>query len=125
MIDMTQKHIVTDSELNQRLDKILVKLNPERSRSQIQLWIEDEYVTVNEKEVKANYKCKTGDIIKWSMTEVKPLDIISEDIPLSIIYEDSDLVVVNKPREMVVDRSAGYQSGNLMNALLYHSKDLS
>jgi len=123
--NMAQKHIVTDSEFNQRVDKILVKLNPERSRSQIQLWIEDEYVTVNEKEVKANYKCKTGDIIKWSIPEVKPLDIISEDIPLSIIYEDSDLVVVNKPRGMVVHPSAGHQSGTLVNALLHHCKDLS
>lgn len=122
---MSLQHTVMDSESNLRVDKILVNINPNRSRSQIQLWIADNLVTVNEKVVKANYKCKPGDLIKWSIPEIKPLDVTPENIPLSIIYEDSDLLVVNKPKGMVVHPSAGHQSGTLVNALVYHCDDLS
>src|SRR5690625_5261790 len=100
--NMSQQHVVTDFESNLRVDKILVNVNPTRSRSQIQLWIAENYVTVNGSKVKANYKCQSGDIIKWSIPEVKPLDVIAEDIPLAIVYEDSDLIVVNKSKGMVV-----------------------
>lgn len=122
---MSFQHTVIDSEANLRIDKILVSINPNRSRSQIQLWIAEDLVTVNGKAVKANFKCKLGDIIKWSIPEVKPLDVIPEDISLSIIYEDADLIVVNKPRGMVVHPSAGHQTGTLVNALLHHCHDLS
>lgn len=123
--NMSQQHVVTDFESNLRVDKILVNVNPTRSRSQIQLWIAENYVTVNGSKVKANYKCQSGDIIKWSIPEVKPLDVIAEDIPLAIVYEDSDLIVVNKSKGMVVHPSAGHQSGTLVNALLHHCDDLS
>ena len=42
-----------------------------------------------------------------------------------IIYEDADVAVVNKPQGMVVHPSAGHTSGTLVNALMYHVKDLS
>lgn len=48
-----------------------------------------------------------------------------ENIPLDIIYEDDDVVVVNKARGMVVHPAAGNYSGTLVNALLYHCKNLS
>ena len=49
----------------------------------------------------------------------------AEDIPLDIIYEDADVAVVNKPQGIVVHPSAGHTSGTLVNALMYHVKDLS
>ena len=52
-------------------------------------------------------------------------EILPEDIPLEIEYEDSDLLVVNKPKGMVVHPAAGHYSGTLVNALMYHCKDLS
>ena len=122
---MTLQHIVTNSESNMRIDKLLTKVNDNCSRSQVQTWINQELVSVNENTVKANYKCKQGDIIKWSIPEVKPLDVEAENIPLEIIYEDSDLLVVNKPKGMVVHPSAGHHKGTLVNALLYHCNDLS
>src|SRR5699024_11419698 len=88
--------------------------------SQVQTWINQKLVSVNENTVKANYKCKQGDIIKWSIPEVKPLDVEAENIPLEIIYEDSDLLVVNKPKGMVVHPSAGHHKGTLVKALFYH-----
>ena len=44
---------------------------------------------------------------------------------MDIIYEDEDVVVVNKARGMVVHPAAGNYSGTLVNALLYHCKNLS
>ncbi|GAB3067840.1 RluA family pseudouridine synthase [Virgibacillus ainsalahensis] len=118
-------HTVTEEQAKQRIDKLLTAINPETSRSQAQLWITKEHVTVNGKQVKANYKCQVGDDINWSIPEVEPLDILPENIPLAIVYEDRDLLVVNKPRGMVVHPSAGHQDGTLVNALLHHCDDLS
>lgn len=50
---------------------------------------------------------------------------MAEDISIEILYQDKDVAVVNKPQGMVVHPSAGHTSGTLVNALLYHIKDLS
>lgn len=118
-------HTVAPEQNKIRIDKLLSDVNPERSRSQIQTWIAEGYVKVNDRQVKANYKCEEGDIIEWQIPEVKALEIEAENIPLDVIYEDSDLLVVNKPRGMVVHPSVGHGSGTLVNALLYHCNDLS
>ena len=48
-----------------------------------------------------------------------------ENIPLDVVYEDSDLLVINKKAGMVVHPAVGNFSGTLVNALLFHCKDLS
>jgi 23S rRNA pseudouridine1911/1915/1917 synthase len=48
-----------------------------------------------------------------------------EDLPLAILHEDADIIVVNKAAGMVTHPSAGHASGSLVNALLFHCKDLS
>ncbi|WP_163970730.1 RluA family pseudouridine synthase [Oceanobacillus halotolerans] len=121
----TQQHVVTEPENNIRIDKLLSTIIPETSRSQIQSWIRDGYVAVNNEQVKTNHKCQSGDQIIWQIPEVRPLEIKAENIPLSIMYEDKDVIVVNKPRGMVVHPSAGHKEGTLVNALLYHCQDLS
>lgn len=119
------EHTVTDEQNKIRIDKLLTEVSSDISRSQIQTWIEEGFVEVNQSIVKTNYKCQTGDKITWEIPEVKPLEIEAENIPLDIVYEDSDLLVVNKARGMVVHPSAGHGSGTLVNALLYHCDDLS
>ncbi|WP_156290411.1 RluA family pseudouridine synthase [Oceanobacillus salinisoli] len=119
------QHVVTAEQEKQRIDKILSELNAENSRSQVQTWIADGYVTINGERVKANYKCQAGDEIAWTIPEAEPLELTPENIPLDIIYEDRDLLVVNKPKGMVVHPSVGHGSGTLVNALLYHCDDLS
>lgn len=54
-----------------------------------------------------------------------PTDVEPEDIPLDIVWEDGDLLVVNKPAGMVVHPAPGHPRGTLVNALLYHVRDLS
>ncbi|MEN1966953.1 RluA family pseudouridine synthase [Lentibacillus sp. N15] len=121
----SQQHEVQNEENKMRIDKLLAELNPEQSRSQVQLWINQGVVTVNNKIIKANYKCQTGDHVAWSIPETKALDVTPEDIPLDIVYEDQDVVVVNKSKGMVVHPAAGHAGGTLVNALLYHCDDLS
>lgn len=75
--------------------------------------------------LKSNYKLRLGDEIDVTLPEPQPLDVQPENIPLDIIYEDEDVVVVNKARGMVVHPAAGNLNGTLVNALLYHCKNLS
>lgn len=107
-----------------RLDKALADLT-NLSRSQANLAIKEGTVLVNGRTQKAKYNVKTGDIISYEEPKEEVLDYLAEDIPLDIIYEDQDVAVINKPQGRVVHPSAGHSSGTLVNALLYHIKDLS
>jgi len=82
-------------------------------------------VKKGEKVLKSNYKLRPGEEIVVNVPEPEPLDLQPEDIPLDVIYEDADVIVVNKPRGMVVHPAAGNYHGTLVNALLFHCKNLS
>lgn len=111
--------------INERIDKFLTEKISDASRSQVQTWIKDEQITVNDSAVKANYKIQPEDKIEVEIPEPVEIDALPEDIKIDIVYEDKDVVVVNKPQGMVVHPSLGHSSGTLVNALLYHTKDLS
>ena len=111
-------------EAGNRLDKSLADLT-ELSRIQANEAIKAGTVLVNGKLAKAKYVVKEGDVITYVLPEEEVLEYKAEDIPLDIIYEDADVAVVNKPQGIVVHPSAGHTSGTLVNALMYHVKDLS
>ena len=111
-------------EAGNRLDKSLADLT-ELSRSQANEAIKAGTVLVNGKSAKAKDVVKEGDVITYVLPEEEVLEYKAEDIPLDIIYEDADVAVVNKPQGIVVHPSAGHTSGTLVNALMYHVKDLS
>lgn len=111
--------------IGKRIDKILVKEMGDFSRTQIQSLIQGGYVYVCGKIVKASYKLNDNDIIDVHIPEPEDTSILPENIPLDVVYEDSDVIVVNKPSGMIVHPSAGIYTGTLVNALLYHCKDLS
>lgn len=92
------------------------------SRAMIQTLIDEGKVTVNEKNVKNNYKVKSGDNIEITLDDPKEANIEAEDIPLDIVYEDDHLLVVNKPQGMVVHPAPGNYTGTLVNALMHHCK---
>ncbi|WP_342252146.1 RluA family pseudouridine synthase [Spiroplasma endosymbiont of Amphibalanus improvisus] len=52
-------------------------------------------------------------------------EIIPLNYKLDILYEDEDIIVVNKPNNMVVHQSFGHEKDTLVNALAYHTKQLS
>lgn len=107
----------------ERIDKYLVEVMNDYSRSFLQKQIKDGNVIVNEKKAKASLKVAEEDEVCISIPENKEPDIVPEDIPLHILYEDQQLVVVNKPKGMVVHPSAGHYSKTLVNALMFHCKD--
>ncbi|EMF0161036.1 RluA family pseudouridine synthase [Enterococcus hirae] len=121
---MTELNATIQTETG-RIDKVLTGLFNDYSRSQIQLWLKDGAVSVNGQVVKANYKVKKNDEIVIAVPEPETLSIEEEDIPLEIVYEDEAVAVVNKPQGMVVHPSAGHPNGTMVNALMYHVKDLS
>lgn len=118
-------HIVQENQSGERIDKLVSSLEEDWSRTQVQDWIKEGRVTVNQDKIKANYKCELGDQIIITVPDPIPLDIEPEEMNLDIYYEDGDVLVVNKPRGMVVHPAPGHVSGTLVNGLLAHCKDLS
>ena len=111
------------ADIGTRLDKYLTEQISDQSRSYIQKLLDDNFITVNGRSAKSNYKLRAGDMIAVEIPEAEELDIEPEDIPLDIVYEDDDIIVVNKPKGMVVHPAPGHTSGTLVNALMYHCKD--
>ena len=107
-----------------RIDKVLTTKISSLSRSRIQELVQERNILVNGKKVKTSYKVQKNDLVSVSVPKLKPLAVIPEDIPLDIIYEDQDVIVVNKPQGMVVHPAAGHPDHTLVNALLFHTKNL-
>ena len=107
-----------------RLDKAVADLTP-LSRSLANEQIKNGQILVNGQVKKAKYAVKAGDVITYELPEPEALEYVAENLPLDIVYQDEDVAVVNKAQGMVVHPSAGHTSGTLVNALMYHIKDLS
>ncbi|HJD05564.1 MAG TPA: RluA family pseudouridine synthase [Candidatus Onthoplasma faecipullorum] len=111
-------------EDNIRLDVFLTK-HTDFSRSFIKTMNDEGRILINGKKEKAGFILKHGDEIILNEKEVEKIDTTAENIPLDIIYEDDDLLVINKQRGLVVHPCATTKSHTLVNALLYHIKNLS
>ena len=107
-----------------RLDVFLTK-HTDFSRSFIKTMNDEGRILINGKKEKAGFILKHGDEIILNEKEVEKIDTTAENIPLDIIYEDDDLLVINKQRGLVVHPCATTKSHTLVNALLYHIKNLS
>lgn len=118
--------VVGPDNCGKRLDVYLVDaIEHKFSRSFIKKLIDDDRVSVNGKRLNAHYLVSEGDKISLEVTDPEPLDLEPENIPVNIVFEDDDLVVVDKPAGMVVHPAPGNYKGTLVNALLYHCKNLS
>lgn len=124
---MSEKNIfyINDENVGIRIDKYLNNIFKDKSRSYLQGLIEKEYVKVNDKCIKNNYKLRLNDRLEMNLPEPELLKIEPENIPIDILYEDRDVIVVNKSKGMVVHPAPGNYNGTLVNAVLYHCKDLS
>jgi len=108
-----------------RIDKYLAGKLMNASRTRIQNAASAGNILVNGNIIKPNYKVKPGDLVQVVLP-VPPRDteLIPENIPINIIYEDNDVLVVNKVPGMVVHPAHGNYTGTLVNALMWHFKDL-
>ncbi|MFZ2338679.1 MAG: RluA family pseudouridine synthase [Bacteroidales bacterium] len=108
-----------------RIDKFLSARIENASRTRIQNAANAGNILVNNKQVKPNYRVKPNDIVQVVLPNPpREIELIPENIPLNIIYEDDDVVVVNKDPGMVVHPAYGNYTGTLVNALMYHFRDI-
>jgi 23S rRNA pseudouridine1911/1915/1917 synthase len=135
---MTEEELVDQQELFEhyrfqadpgqsmlRIDKFLTDRLMNASRTRIQNAANAGNILVNNNTVKPNYKIKPGDIVQVVLpTPPREVELIPENIPLNIVYEDDDVLVVNKEPGMVVHPAHGNYTGTLVNALMWHFKDL-
>jgi 23S rRNA pseudouridine1911/1915/1917 synthase len=109
-----------------RLDRALSELFPEHSRSALASLIEAGHVFVDgTRVIKVSRRVAAGELVKVEIPPPAPSSVVSQEIPIHIIYEDADVVVVDKPAGLVVHPAAGHADGTLVNALIFHVKDLS
>lgn len=108
-----------------RLDTALGELLENVSRARAQKLIKEGAVLVNGKAEKASKAVREGDFIEVDMPDLNPPDLVAQDIPLDIVWQDENLAVINKQQGLTVHPAGGVYEGTLVNALLYHIKDLS
>lgn len=116
---------VAEEDKGSRLDAFVAKNLTDISRARVQKLLDEGRLTVDGAVKKANYRLVGGEEIRLEIPAAVSAEALPEDIPLDILYEDSDIIVINKARGMAVHPSPGIYSGTLVNALLYHCKDLS
>jgi len=108
-----------------RIDKYLSDRMENTSRTRIQNAATAGNILVNNNSVKPNYKVKPRDLIQIVLPNPpREIDLIPENIPLKIVYEDDEVLVVNKEAGMVVHPAYGNYTGTLVNALMWHFRDL-
>lgn len=119
---MRSKFVCEEKDI--RLDVFLTKNTP-FSRSFIKTMNEENRIFVNGKVEKAGFKLRVGDIVEVEEKIVEQIDVSPENIPLDIVYEDDDLLVINKQVGLVVHPCSTTKSHTLVNALMFHIKNLS
>lgn len=108
----------------QRLDKAVVLMAGEFSRTHLQGLIEQGHVRVDGVVAgSASRKVLAGQIVSVELVPTAESRAFRpEPIALDVVFEDEHLMVVNKAAGMVVHPAAGNWSGTLLNALLAHHK---
>lgn len=107
-----------------RLDSFLTDYLEDYSRSKLQKLIKDKKVFVNDRVEKPKYQVKDGDLIEFSLEDLKIKPIEAENIDLKIIYQDDHVALINKPINMLSHPTATIRTGTLVNSLKYHFKSL-
>lgn len=109
-----------------RIDKFLhTHLGNNVSRTKIQNAADAGSILVNNSPVKCSYKIQPGDEILLIMPKhAENYDLVPENIPIDIVYEDDEVLVINKSPEIVVHPGLGNYRGTLVNAILWHVKDM-
>ena len=122
----TQEAIVSESQNGLRLDRALGELFSTQSRNSLANLVKDGQVFVDGTPAsKPSQRVETGQRITVEVPDASPSSIASQDLPLTVLYEDDDIVVIDKPAGLVVHPAAGHADQTLVNALLFHVKNLS
>jgi 23S rRNA pseudouridine1911/1915/1917 synthase len=117
-------HAVPPEAAGERLDAFLSRHHADLSRSRLQALIEAGKVTVDGAGAKASRRLRGGEAIEVEVPDPVPAAPVPQDLPLRVLHEDADVVVLDKAAGVVVHPAAGVRDGTLVNALLFHVKDL-
>jgi 23S rRNA pseudouridine1911/1915/1917 synthase len=109
-------YMVTGDEDGLRLDVLLRKRVPWRSREHMKERIRQGEVQLNGKQVKASQIVHERDEVLVELLRIgDPFD--PADIPLPVLFEDEYLVALNKPTGFVVHPVGRHQMDTIINAL--------
>lgn len=109
-----------------RIDKYLAGVLDGLSRTCVQRLIAGGRVLIDGRPAsRPSEPVEPGRVIDVTLPGPEPGGVPAEDLPIEILYEDRDLVAVNKPPGMTVHPSGALRTGTLVNALLFHVRDLS
>ncbi len=122
---LIKKATISNKHHGQRVDVVLAQLFPDFSRSQLQSWLKQGAITVDQRHLKPKDKVSGGECVKLHVLETaNHSKSEAEDIPLTIVFEDEHLLIINKPAGLVVHPGAGNPEHTLVNALLHHEPAL-
>lgn len=117
---------VEKKDKGKRLDSFLNEFFEDVTRNYIQKLIDSGNVLVGDKsKAKSGNKLKGKEVIIVKIPEDETIEVLPEDIQIDLVYEDKDMVIINKNPGVIVHPAQGYYTGTLVNAVLYHIKDLS
>jgi 23S rRNA pseudouridine1911/1915/1917 synthase len=106
----------------QRLDKALVTLAPEFSRSHLQHLIALGHVRVDSLVAStASRRLRAGQRVEVDLVPTEESQAFRpQAMALQLLFEDEHLIVLDKPAGLVVHPAPGNWSGTLLNGLLAH-----
>ena len=113
---------VSAAQHGQRLDKVLVTLAGEFSRSHLQHLIDLGHVRLDGViAASASRRVRAGQAVQIELVPTEEsLAFRPQAMELALLYEDEHLLVLDKPAGLVVHPAAGHWSGTLLNGLLAH-----
>ncbi len=125
-VSETREALIDIAQNGLRLDRALGDIFSDHSRSSLARLIDEGRVRIDGKTAaKASVRVETGQRVELDLPDAVPSGLASQDLPLTILHEDDDVVVIDKPAGLVVHPAAGHPDQTLVNALLFHVKDLS
>ena len=112
--------VVGEALHGQRLDRAVVALAPEFSRSHLQGLIAGGHVLLDDRIVdSASRKVRAGQRLAVELVPTAESRAFRpEAMSLAVVFEDQDLLVIDKPAGLVVHPAAGNWQGTLLNGLL-------
>lgn len=134
--DEPTSHRISPDWAGKRLDAVAAQLYPSYSRSRLQSWITDGYLTVNGQTGRGKDKVLGGEVLALQLppdlmastladAEGNPLSsLVADEMDLPIVYEDEHILIINKPAGWVMHPAPGNRRGTLLNGLLHYSPDL-